>query len=206
MINYNRIYDFLLALKHEPWGDFDEYRKHVQEAEVAFRSAFTQYAIEMDGKRIVLFQRDFEDMKQGLEMELAYAQKSKDKERLDWLSFQMKKAEEAVEYIKRVRCDIGGLQADKTPQKQNDQLAISKYEKKLQDYGDFLSVKDLTEIFDCTPRTITNWEEKGWIINVAETSNEINAAGRRKRGQEKRYRKDTIQRSVFLQERFRSLA
>ena len=81
----------------------------------------------------------------------------------------------------------------------------SELAKKLDEYQDLLSVKDLTTIFGCTPRTITNWEEKGWIINIAETSDEVNSLGRKKRGREKRYRKDTILRSIVLQERYRSM-
>lgn len=81
----------------------------------------------------------------------------------------------------------------------------SELAKKLDEYQDLLSVKNLTVIFGCTPRTITNWERKGWIINVANTSDEKNSIGRKKRGQEKRYRKDAILRSLVLQERYRSM-
>lgn len=79
---------------------------------------------------------------------------------------------------------------------------ISPLAKKLESYGDFLSVKDMTTIFGCVPRTISNWEREGRIVNVASTSEELTASGRKKRGAEKRYRKDAILRSAYLQEKF----
>ena len=78
----------------------------------------------------------------------------------------------------------------------------SKLSKRLSEYGEFLTVADLTQIFDCVPRTITNWEKEGIINNVAKKSDEINAVGHRKRGQEKRYHTEAILRSVVLQEKF----
>ena len=78
----------------------------------------------------------------------------------------------------------------------------SKLSKRLSEYGEFLTVADLTQIFDCVPRTITNWEKDGIIVNVAKKSDEINAVGHRKRGQEKRYRTEAVMRSVVLQEKF----
>ena len=78
----------------------------------------------------------------------------------------------------------------------------SKLSRRLSEYGDFLTVADLTQIFGCTPRTITNWEKDGIIVNVAKKSDDINIVGRRKRGQEKRYRTEAVLRSVVLQEKF----
>lgn len=78
----------------------------------------------------------------------------------------------------------------------------SKLSRRLAEYGEFLTVADLTQIFNCVPRTITNWEKDGIIVNVAKKSDDINAVGRRKRGQEKRYRTEAVLRSVVLQEKF----
>lgn len=81
-------------------------------------------------------------------------------------------------------------------------IQASPFEKKLEEYGELLSVKDLTSIFKCVPRTITNWEREGLLVNVAETSTETNKRGNKKRGKEKRYRKDTILQSIKLQEKY----
>ena len=81
----------------------------------------------------------------------------------------------------------------------------SKFNKRLKDYGEFLTVKDLCEIFKSTPRTVSNWETKGLIVNVSATSSETNALGRKKRGAEKRYRKEAILKSVALQEKYNAL-
>lgn len=78
----------------------------------------------------------------------------------------------------------------------------SKLSRRLSEYGEFLTVADLTQIFDCTSRTITNWEKDGIIVNVAKKSDDLNAVGHRKRGQEKRYRTEAVLRSVVLQEKF----
>ena len=126
---------------------------------------------------------------------------------MDWVAYQAAKADEAADYIKRVQADLSDeskVSDTPTAKKKQEPIEVSKFEKKLKDYGELLSVKDLMEIFGCTARTITNWEANGWIVNVAETSEEVNALGRRKRGQEKRYRKESILRSLVLRERFES--
>ena len=190
MSDVRAIYGYIGVLKEMPEGDFDAYKEEVKKAEISFRSALTQVALEMeDEKRLILFYRDFKDLG---DTQVAY---------------QATKAEEAAEYIKRVQADISDKpQVSDTPaeMKVEKPVEVSKFEKKLQDYGELLSVKDLTEIFGCTARTIANWEKNGWIVNVSETSEEVNAMGRRKRGQEKRYRKETILRSLVLRERFES--
>ena len=81
-------------------------------------------------------------------------------------------------------------------------IQTTPYQKRLEEYGELLSVKDLTEIFKCVPRTITNWERGGILVNVAETSTEVNKNGNKKRGKEKRYRRDTVSQSIKLQEKF----
>ena len=205
MFDVRSIYDYIGVLKEKTEGDFDAYKEKVKTAEISFRSSITQVALEMeDEKRLILFIRDFEDLAKAFNIinnpitKAEYAQAER-------IAYRVMKANEAAEYIKRVQKDLS-----KEPQvidtfsgkKKQEPVEISKFEKKLQSYGELLSVKDLTEIFCCTPRTISNWEEKGWIVNVAETSDEINVMGRRKRGQEKRYRKDSILRSIALRERF----
>ena len=77
--------------------------------------------------------------------------------------------------------------------------------KKLDEYDELLSVNDLTEIFHCDRRTISNWESEGWLHNLAETSQETNCLGRKKRGKEKRYAKDAILRQVKLQEKYNAI-
>ena len=205
MIDMTAIYAYIGTIKHEPWGDFKEYQQRLTDAEIAFRSALTQCAIEKDGKGLILIQRDFEDTLQPLQGELDLALKGRDSEPVRWLSLQVKKTEEALEYIKRVRFDIeGGGEIKHESERPADakSAVVSKFRKALEDYGELLSVKDLTEIFGCSSRTITNWEASGLIVNVAETSDEVNAVGRRKRGQEKRYRKEAILRNIALQEKY----
>ena len=203
MFDVSAIYAYIGILKEEPKGDFDAYRERVKNAEIAFRGALTQVALEKDnGKGLILIIRDFEDLSETLRDPRAK------KSQAEWLAFEAMKAKEAADYIRRVQTDITGdissykCSGTKTKLQPSE---TSKFEKKLENYGDLLSVKDLTEIFGCTPRTISNWETKGWIVNVAATSDEVNAAGRKKRGQEKRYRKDSILRSVLLQERYLAL-
>ena len=205
MIDTTAIYAYIGIIKHEPWGDLKEYQQRLTDAEIAFRSALTQCAIEKDGKGLILIQRDFEDTLQPLQGELNNALKGRDPEPVKWLSLQVKKTEEALEYIKRVRSDIeGDGELKHEPERPADakSVVVSKFRKALEDYGELLSVKDLTEIFGCSSRTITNWEASGLIVNVAETSDEVNAVGRRKRGQEKRYRKEAILRNIALQEKY----
>ena len=202
MSDVSAIYGYIGVLKLMPEGDFDAYKEQVKTAEIAFRSALTQVALEMqDEKRLILFYRDFKDL--GETLKSFHPTTNREKGWVDWVAYQATKADEAADYIKRVQADLSDEpQVSETPATKKEQL--SKFEKKMQDYGELLSVKDLTEIFNCTPRTIANWEDRGLIVNVAETSEEVNALGRRKRGQEKRYRKDTILRSLVLRERFES--
>lgn len=205
MFDVSSIYGYLGSLKHEPYGNLVEYQKCVKDSEIAFRNALTQCVLEKDGEGTILFQRDFQDLAETLHAELDYALKGKDSGKVDWLSFQVKKADEAIEYVKRVRTDMEGPQEEKPTRKKEKPVEVDRLAKKLEEYGELLSVKDLTEIFGCTPRTITNWESKGMILNVAETSEEVNVVGRKKRGQEKRYRKDAILRSVALREKYQEL-
>lgn len=101
-----------------------------------------------------------------------------------------------VERKSNVKCE------EKSMASRDQETELSR---KLNDYGEFLSVRDLTEIFHCDRRTISNWEAEGYIHNVADTSQETNSSGRRKRGKEKRYRKDAVLRQVKLQEKYNAL-
>ena len=206
MSDVSAIYGYIGVLKEMPEGDFETYKEEVKKAEISFRSALTQVALEMeDERRLILFYRDFKDL--GDTQRDFRPTTNRERGWVDWVAYQAMKADEAAEYIKRVQADLSNEpQVSDTPTTKKEQppVEVSKYEKKLQDYGELLSVKDLTEIFGCTARTIANWETNGWIVNVAETSEEVNALGRRKRGQEKRYRKETIMRSLVLRERFES--
>lgn len=90
--------------------------------------------------------------------------------------------------------------------KQTNARPQSKLSKRLEeDYGEFLSVKDICDIFRVTPRTVSNWEQKGILINVAGVSDEVNSVGRKKRGQTKKYRKEKVQEAIALQEKFNEL-
>lgn len=81
----------------------------------------------------------------------------------------------------------------------------SKLHKKLAEYGEFLSVKDLCDAFHVTPRTVANWEAQGFLVNISAVSEETNSLGRRKRGPEKRYLKESVIKNVALQEKFNAL-
>ena len=204
MFDVSAIYGYVGILKEKPEGDFDAYQEKVKAAEIAFRSAFTQVALEMDDeKRLILFYRDFKDLSDTLKD--FHPKTNAERRQAEWLAYEALKADEAAEYIKRVQMDLSKdspISKTNTEEKKQKPVEVDKLAKKLEEYGELLSVKDLTGIFGCTPRTIANWESKGLILNVSETSEEINAVGRKKRGQEKRYRKDTILRSVALREKF----
>ena len=106
MFDVSSIYGYLGTIKHQPFGDFAEYKRIVLNCEIGFRNALTQCVLEKDGKGTILFLRDFQDLAKTLHAELDYALKEKDRGKVEWLSFQVKKADEAVEYIKRVRKDL----------------------------------------------------------------------------------------------------
>lgn len=120
-------------------------------------------------------------------------------------------AKESLNYIKKNYLMTNNIDTEPITDKiQEESFASSKtipikYKRTLDNYGDFLSVKDLTTIFHCTPRTITNWETKGYLFNVAETNSDTTRAGRKKRGAEKRFRKDAILTQIELQEKFKQL-
>lgn len=119
----------------------------------------------------------------------------------EMVSLQKWFIQEAISFL------CGFVGESKTRTKKNaaenhEEQKESRLEKKLSEYGEYLSVNDLTEIFGVTSRTITNWEDNGIITNVSPKSEEVNSLGRKKRGQEKRYRKDAIIRSVLLQEKY----
>lgn len=107
---------------------------------------------------------------------------------------------EAIDYLEGFTEKVEHKKKDSTTEPIREQE--NKLYRRLSEYGEFLSVADLTQIFNCVPRTITNWEKDGIIFNVAKKSDDINSIGHRKRGQEKRYRTDDILRSVVLQEKF----
>ena len=115
--------------------------------------------------------------------------------------------QQAIDFLQ----ELSGKQV-KRPTRQETQQELpasieqSPLQKTLDEYGELLSVNDLTEIFHCDRRTITNWEAAGYLHNVAETSQETNTLGRRKRGQEKRYRKDAVLKQLKLQEKYNAIA
>ena len=72
-------------------------------------------------------------------------------------------------------------------------------------YGDTMTVKQLCDFFHVSARTISNWEQKGLVINISETSNEYTAIGHKKRGDEKRYLTSYIATNIELQRKFSKL-
>lgn len=80
--------------------------------------------------------------------------------------------------------------------------------KALEEYGEFLSTAEVIDLFhlstnnDNGRRTIFNWEKEGYLINVAPQSDETTSTGKRKRGGNKLYRKDSILKNTYLQEKF----
>lgn len=72
-------------------------------------------------------------------------------------------------------------------------------------YGDTMTVKQLCDFFHVSARTISNWEQKGLVINISETSNEYTAIGHKKRGDEKRYLTSDIATNIELQRKFSKL-
>lgn len=120
---------------------------------------------------------------------------------------QNQMAEEALTYLK----DNYGILPDKqfqfTSTKESSTIQPSKpsrFQRTLDEYGELLSVKDLTAIFRCDRKTIYNWEKKGYLTNVSETSGETNVLGNKKRGEEKRFLKEAILKRIELQEKFNS--
>lgn len=72
-------------------------------------------------------------------------------------------------------------------------------------YGDTMTVKQLCDFFHVTSRTVANWEQKGLLTNISETSNEYTAIGHKKRGDEKRYLTSDIATNIELQRKFSRL-
>lgn len=79
------------------------------------------------------------------------------------------------------------------------------YQKLHDEYGDTMTVKQLCDFFHVSARTISNWEQKGLVINISETSNEYTAIGHKKRGDEKRYLTSDVATNVELQRKFSKL-
>lgn len=72
-------------------------------------------------------------------------------------------------------------------------------------YGDTMTVKQLCGFFHVSARTVANWELKGLVTNISETSNEYTAIGHKKRGDEKRYLTSDIATNIELQRKFSKL-
>jgi len=75
-------------------------------------------------------------------------------------------------------------------------------QKKLSDYPELLTVKDIKEIFGVSDRTVTNWQRDGLLVNVSEVSEEQTILGRKKRGKEKRYKKEAVMHNLLLNEKY----
>lgn len=111
---------------------------------------------------------------------------------------------DALNYIDQMRAEPKKEEAERAKTEKTaprEKVSVNPLSKPLEQYGDFLTVNDLTAIFGCSPRTVFNWERDGLIVNVATTSDETNSVGRKKRGQEKRYRKEDVLKSVALQQK-----
>ena len=76
-------------------------------------------------------------------------------------------------------------------------------QKKLEEYPELLTVKDIMDIFQLkTDRTVRNWEKEGLLTNVSEVSTERNSNGHLKRAKEKRYRKEAVLHNLLLNEKY----
>lgn len=108
-----------------------------------------------------------------------------------------------LETLNRVLSHFGVNSVKPSPT-ENTAKSETPLQKKLSDYPELLSVKDITEIFGVSSRTVKNWEDEGYLLNVSETSVEETALGRKKRGKEKRYKKEAVIRNIHLNEKFNS--
>ena len=105
MYDVSAIYAYIGTLKEKPEGDFAAYQERVKTAEIAFRSALTQVALEKeDGKGLILFIRDFQDLAETLRD--FHPRTREERAQAEWLAFEAMKAEEAVAYMERVQQDI----------------------------------------------------------------------------------------------------
>lgn len=79
-------------------------------------------------------------------------------------------------------------------------------QRKLEEYPELLTVKDIMEIFQLkTDRTVRNWEKEGLLTNVSEVSTERNSNGHLKRSKGKRYRKEAMIHNLLLNEKYNEL-
>lgn len=79
------------------------------------------------------------------------------------------------------------------------------YQALYKEYGSMMSVKQLCKVFNVQSRTIYNWEQKGYITNVNQTSDETTSSGHKKRGEEKRYLTSDVAKSVELRRKLNEL-
>ena len=79
------------------------------------------------------------------------------------------------------------------------------YQALYKEYGSTMSVKQLCKVFNVQSRTIYNWEQKGYITNVNQTSDETTSSGHKKRGEEKRYLTSDVARSIELRRKLNEL-
>lgn len=92
-----------------------------------------------------------------------------------------------------------------TPMNNVVEISTNLYQKLHAEYGDMMTVKQLCDFFHVTSRTVANWEQKGLVTNISETSNEYTAIGHKKRGDEKRYLTSDVATNVELQRKFSKL-
>lgn len=124
MYDVSAIYAYIGTLKEKPEGDFAAYQERVKTAEIAFRSALTQVALEKeDGKGLILFIRDFQDLAETLR---DFHPKTKaEKAQAEWLAFEAMKAEEAVVYMERVQQDISDSETPSSSPRVRDDKRLS---------------------------------------------------------------------------------
>ena len=114
MFDVSAIYNYIAVLKEKPDGDYEAYQEKVKIAEVAFRSALTQVALEKeDGKGQLLFLRDFQDLADTLKE--SQPKTKSEKLQAEWLAFEAMKAKEAADYIRRVSKDLSSAIPENVP-------------------------------------------------------------------------------------------
>lgn len=91
------------------------------------------------------------------------------------------------------------------PQQEEQNSCQSLY-KTLHDlYGETITAKQLCDFYHVGSRTISNWEDKGYIENISSINDEIKSDGKKKRGEEKRYLTSQVARNVEMQLKFNKL-
>ena len=111
-----------------------------------------------------------------------------------------------LQSIEKTLSYFGVESASSESPRQENVVKKTPLQKKLEEYPELLTVKDIMDIFQLkTDRTVRNWEKEGIITNVSEVSTERNSNGHLKRSKEKRYRKEAVLHNLLLNEKYNEL-